>query len=38
MADEVFLPVRDVMSSPVITVEEDDTVDKVAKLLSLIHI
>ena len=33
MADEVFLPVRDVMSSPVITVEEDDTVDKVAKLM-----
>jgi len=33
LADEVLLLVRDVMSSPVITVKEDDTVDKVAKLM-----
>ncbi|RLI06427.1 inosine-5-monophosphate dehydrogenase [Candidatus Bathyarchaeota archaeon] len=33
MAEEVLLPVRDVMSSPVITVREEDTVDKVAKLM-----
>jgi len=31
--DEILIPVRDVMSSPVITVKEDDTVDKVAKLM-----
>jgi len=33
LEDELLMPVRDVMSSPVITVGEDDTVDKVAKLM-----